>query len=246
MKKWSKALTTMAAAALMSALCVGTAMADYELYDVCWESDDSAVATWDDDDCDYDHYQVKLVRNGDEYSDDISTSAKHHNFESQITREGSYTFRVRVRYDEADEGEWYESDELDVDEHMLRRWHGDDYYDNDGGGYAGETGSISPGPSQSAGPGAVSSGTGWIENGSTWYYRNPDGSLAANGWDSIGGHWYYFNSSGVMETGWIHSSDGHWYYCVQANNQYGLPEGAMLENAYTPDGYYVNAEGIWQ
>ncbi len=249
MRKSRKLLTAITAAAAMSILVAGTALADYELYDVEWgDGDYSAEATWDDDDCDYDSYQVKLIRNGndDDPVRETTTSAKHHNFAGDITREGTYTFRVRVRYDDGDEGEWYESDEIDVDEDFLHHLHGGRYDDDNGGGGVVGPGSVSPGPVESAGPGAMGSGTGWIENGSTWYYRNSDGSLAADGWDNINGHWYYFNNSGMMETGWIQSSDGHWYYCVQANNPYGLPEGAMLESNYTPDGYYVNAEGIWQ
>ncbi len=249
MKKCKKLLTALTAAAAMSVLFAGSAMAMYELYDVEWDDGDdySAVATWDDDDCDYGSYQVKLIRNGndDDPVKEITTSAQHHNFTEDITREGSYTFRVRVRFGSDDEGEWYESDEYDVDDDWIYHVHGH-HYDDDG--YTGASGSVTPGPSGSAGPGAVSSGTGWIQNGSTWYYRNPDGSLAANGWDPINGHWYYFNSSGVMETGWIDdTSDGHWYYCATANDtaRYGVPEGAMLTNTTTPDGYHVGSTGAW-
>ena len=41
------------------------------------------------------------------------------------------------------------------------------------------------------------------------------------GWQQINGKWYYFNTV----------SDGS--------------RGKMLKNTYTPDGYYVNNEGVY-
>jgi len=39
-----------------------------------------------------------------------------------------------------------------------------------------------------------------------------------------------------MKTGWILYKDA-WYYCGES--------GAMLVNATTLDGYYVNGDGVW-
>ena len=39
-----------------------------------------------------------------------------------------------------------------------------------------------------------------------------------------------------MKTGWILYKDA-WYYCGES--------GAMLVNTTTPDGYYVNGDGVW-
>ena len=48
---------------------------------------------------------------------------------------------------------------------------------------------------------------------------------------------YYFDGSGVMKTDWIKLGDG-WHYFDKS--------GAMLRNTVTPDGYYVDQEGIWR
>ncbi|WP_243108132.1 hypothetical protein [Clostridium sp. JN-9] len=114
--------------------------------------------------------------------------------------------------------------------------------------------------------------TGWLQIGAKWYYLNPDGSTAT-GWDFINGYWYYLNVDGDMATGWKFVN-GNWYYLnasgsmatgwkllngswyflnpngdIAANiwigNYYMGSEGAMLVNTYTPDGYYVGANGLW-
>ena len=59
---------------------------------------------------------------------------------------------------------------------------------------------------------------------------------AKNGWKWIDREWYYFNPEGYMLTGWVHDGDD-WYYLTS--------DGSLLTNAYTPDGYWVDAEGEW-
>lgn len=56
------------------------------------------------------------------------------------------------------------------------------------------------------------------------------------GWQYIDNLWHYFDENGYMKTGWILYKDA-WYYCGES--------GAMLVNATTPDGYYVNGDGVW-
>lgn len=66
---------------------------------------------------------------------------------------------------------------------------------------------------------------------------NSDGYMLT-GWQSINGRWYCLhNPNGQMLTGWI-LSNGKWYYCDAS--------GAMLTNTTTPDGYYVDGNGVWQ
>ena len=99
--------------------------------------------------------------------------------------------------------------------------------------------------------------TGWLWNNNHWYYLDTSGSgHMVTGWQYIGSSWYYFNSSGVMQTGWLNLNgnvfylnssgamvtgwkqiDGSWYYFNGG--------GYMLTNTTTPDGYYVNADGVW-
>lgn len=73
---------------------------------------------------------------------------------------------------------------------------------------------------------------------------------------------YYFDAFGTMITGWIHTIDNKWYYCeaeknkregqmvfgwykVQGKWYYFAPDGSMLINTITPDGYLVGADGAW-
>ena len=78
--------------------------------------------------------------------------------------------------------------------------------------------------------------TGWLKDGGSWYYLNKSGSMAT-GWVKDNGSWYYLKDSGSMATGWI-KDNGKWYYLASSGN--------MLRNTYTPDGYYVDASGVWK
>lgn len=70
------------------------------------------------------------------------------------------------------------------------------------------------------------------------YIFGVDGKMVV-GWakftDTYGEAWYHADSNGVATTGWIQDG-GKWYYCHQ---------GHMLQNAVTPDGYYVGPDGVW-
>ena len=57
----------------------------------------------------------------------------------------------------------------------------------------------------------------------------------------INGYWYYFNASGAMSTGWIQLG-GYWYYLEEVGSW--QPQGSMYAWDYTPDGYFVNENGI--
>ena len=69
-----------------------------------------------------------------------------------------------------------------------------------------------------------------------WWYQNADGSYPASQWKDINGKWYYFDAEGYMATGWI--KVGGLDYCL-------APDGALYVNCTTPDGYNVNADGVW-
>lgn len=98
----------------------------------------------------------------------------------------------------------------------------------------------------------------WARIGGSWYWFGGSGKMMSNGWLRLAdGYWYYFNPSGAMATGWKYVG-GQWYYLTgsgaMATNRWvqtgGLwyyvgSDGAMLTNTTTPDGYYVNADGVW-
>lgn len=110
----------------------------------------------------------------------------------------------------------------------------------------------------------------WVQNEIGWWYRNADGTWPAAKWVQLDWNgqksWYYFNADGYMRTGWLvdggfkyflhNVSDGtmghmytgwqqiagKWYYF---NPTVGGPQGSLLVNTVTPDGYTVDANGAW-
>lgn len=161
-------------------------------------------------------YQIRLYRGSSSATELISTTNNYFNFASYITRTGEFTFKVRAVNSSSKKGSWTESDELYVDEYQLN--------DIRNGSY----GSSTPTANTSA---------GWIQDQVGWWYRNWDGSYTTNGWQFINNAWYAFDGTGYMRTGWI-QGNGVWYYCDAS--------GAMLTNARTPDGFWVDANGVWR
>ncbi len=77
----------------------------------------------------------------------------------------------------------------------------------------------------------------WLKSGGKWYFMQADGSMAKSRWVEWYHKWYYVGSDGAMYANrWIKSS-GKWYYLGA--------DGMMYTNRYTPDGYWVNADGVW-
>ena len=98
----------------------------------------------------------------------------------------------------------------------------------------------------------------WQQEGAKWYFVKNDGNRAANEWMTIDGADYWFDSDGTMATGWRHYSNDAWYYFksggamasstwVESAGQwlYLGADGAMMKNTVTPDGYTLDASGVW-
>ena len=93
--------------------------------------------------------------------------------------------------------------------------------------------------------------TGWLFQGGTWYWLDPDaGGAMATGLHECNGSMYWFNSSGAMATGWV-LDGGTWYYATGSGalargpvSVGGVPycfdarTGAMLT------GYQTDAQGV--
>ncbi len=93
--------------------------------------------------------------------------------------------------------------------------------------------------------------TGWLCQGGTWYWLEPDvGGAMATGLHECNGSLYWFNSSGAMATGWV-LDGGTWYYATGSGalargpvSVGGVPycfdarTGAMLT------GYQTDAQGV--
>ena len=97
--------------------------------------------------------------------------------------------------------------------------------------------------------------TGWLKDGNTWYYLDPETGAMATGWQYVNGVWYYLKDWGGMATGWQYIN-GVWYYLkdwggMATGWQYingvwyylyswgGMAEGWVLDNGVW---YYLDPE----
>lgn len=80
-----------------------------------------------------------------------------------------------------------------------------------------------------------------------WFRFDENGRMIT-GWyfDAADGYWYYLNpvsdnTLGKMMTGWV-TINGQFYYFNQNSDGH---RGRMYVNEMTPDGYYVDGNGVW-
>ena len=107
---------------------------------------------------------------------------------------------------------------------------------------------------------------GWIQKDGKWWAFGSDGYLKS-GWaqDNASGKWYLIDENTGMQTSWHYDeSDQHWYYLDPAsgvmltgwqfiNGKWyylskisgAVPLGSMYREIRTPDGYYVDKDGVW-
>ena len=99
----------------------------------------------------------------------------------------------------------------------------------------------------------------WLQTKDGWYYADKSGALKVDEWFQVGNKWYvasgkgtiltnvfityqdevyHFNASGEMSENEWFEVNGGWFYASKS--------GAILRNTTTPDGYYVNENGIAQ
>ena len=62
------------------------------------------------------------------------------------------------------------------------------------------------------------------------------------GWQFINGKWYYFSVTSATPLWRYDLTTGRWIFDPKSN---GRPYGAMYQNIQTPDGYYVDENGVW-
>lgn len=75
-----------------------------------------------------------------------------------------------------------------------------------------------------------------------WYAFGAD-ECAKSGmvYDAEWGFWFYVDINTGMKTGW-NLLNGNWYYFHDVSDG---TRGSMLINTLTPDGYWVDEQGIW-
>lgn len=100
----------------------------------------------------------------------------------------------------------------------------------------------------------------WVSYQGHTYYASATGKLLT-GWLVKDGNTYFFDKNGRLKTGWIYD-DHNWYYSKENGIVTGwqmIPDadatekwyyfeketGRMVTDDITPDGYYVNADGVW-
>ena len=76
--------------------------------------------------------------------------------------------------------------------------------------------------------------TGWQYLNNTWYYLDGSGAMLT-GWQTINNRRYFLASNGAMVMGW-QNIGGHTYYFDAT--------GALVTNATTPDGYWLDENGV--
>ena len=78
----------------------------------------------------------------------------------------------------------------------------------------------------------------WDGNASTVNNKVNLGPGVTDGWEPVDTGWKFKQEDGTYLTNsWKQDPDGKWYYLNE--------DGWMLKDTTTPDGYYVDANGIW-
>ena len=204
---------------------------DLEVSGAGWDDQEGGIAYWDEMD-DARRYQLKLYIDDKLYESDLLSEEASYDFSEYFTEGGSYYYKVRaVRGNKR--GSWCVSDVLEVSdseaEQIYRNggWQGDEDWIDDNSGPGADPAGSAVSPTEGA----------WLKDAVGYWWCNPDKTYPVNSWKLIGGKWYYFNERGYcMENAWI-LTDNQYYYCGQ--------DGAMLTDTVTPDGYYVDGNGVW-
>lgn len=95
----------------------------------------------------------------------------------------------------------------------------------------------------------------WVTNNNGKWYWYPDGTYENTGFKKINEDTYYFQSDGYVKKGWLLDNNVWYYFNKDGIMQTGWsgPErqyyfddaGKMLEEQFTPDGYYVGSSGAY-
>lgn len=246
---------------------------DLNVSGVKWDKDDGE-GYWSKN-SNAERYEVRLYRDDDVIMETKKTTSRRYDFSSYFTKKGVYMFKVRAVDEDDDKGAWKSSAEWSVSSSTAKKIRGESTGGpNAGSSDTGSSNTNSGGPGTNANTqGAwlkdsvgwwwcnpdktypVSAwkqinnkwyyfnGSGycvqnnWVKTNNKWYYCGADGDMAVSCWKQIKGLWYYLDANGVcVQNNWV-KTNGKYYYCG--------PNGEMWTNRKTPDGYWVNANGVW-
>lgn len=217
--------------------------------------DSDGTGSWEDV-SDAKKYELRFYRDDKSVGSLITTKNTEYYFGSLITKTGEYYFKVRAVNSDDEKSDWVESDtrrfSYDPDgapfdfssDDSYDKYEDDDKYSDDDEDYSGQT--------------------GWIWDGTGWWYVYEDGSYPYSQWFFVDENWYHFNEDGYMQTGWLLDggryyylnpvSDGtlgrmiigwHWidnkcYYFNPSSDGY---KGALMTNTVIDGQYRVGADG---
>lgn len=187
-------------------------------------------------------YEIEIYHNDTLFVNTVVTGTEY-NMASASYPSGTYKFRVRGVGTQAVTGPW----SAYTPERYL-------------GGYNKTTSSSKSSYSTSVTTRYVQNGMGtpgWNHDYNGYWYCNSNMTYPANTWMEIDGVYYYFDNNGYMKTGWVEGDNGEWYYtssngALSTGYQtidgqlyyFDTATGKMLANTYTPDGRYVDINGI--
>ncbi len=240
----------------------------YEAPVQAYWADSRGNARWEESYGDSGYYDIVCYRGASTVKKLNSYHGRAYNFYPYMTREGSYSFKVRAvppAGSKSKSSEWIESGDLYIGKDQVSDGSGQTHDDENGGGASGS--SILPGTGSSnlypEGTG-TSNVAGWISEGGENYFRYPNGEYVRDSWlhlqdrwylfDSQGrslrgwqqnkyGYWFYLEpSTGAMRTGWLQDG-GKWYYLNDTKDSY---EGCMVRGWWTWNNlkYYFNDQGV--
>lgn len=231
--------------------------------EIYWDGQ-TGVAKWIPSDMDSGIYDVICQRDGKTVKKLEDYQGTYYNFYPYMTKEGTYSVRIRSKATTAlsklggKSSEYYESPGLYIAPENVSDGTGQTS-GNESAQYSGTSNASYPngtGTENVAGwvtdsqgvkfryPNGTYAGAGWMKLSGSWYYLGSNG-VRLNGWqkDPSSGLWYYMDtSSGIMKTGWIKDQD-KWYYLKPYE---GGPQGSMATGWLNVDGksYYLNKSGV--
>lgn len=214
---------------------------DYTIAEAYWDEGESYVAgLWDETE-DKTSYKVQLYKGTKKIGSLQTTNKAKMVFSKLIADNGSGSYHFTVYPTKGGKNMLVRSETIVIESDYLAAIKKNLKSTSNTTGNTGGT----SGSGQSGGPGVAASSVispasgieGWnrLANGS-WWWKNTDGSIKKEDWLLDKENWYYFDQNGIMQTGWIKYRD-LWYYCGA--------DGAMLKDTTTPDGFKVNADGVW-
>lgn len=167
-----------------------------------WKEKQLGLAVWDKVDG-VDTYDITLYRGNSSVYKVKEFKGTRIDFYPYMTSAGTYSFKVRAvpknsdAKDYAKSSDWTESDEIYIAKEAVSSGSGKVDYNNTNN--ANNTGNN------------TTTQVGWIQDGSRWWYRYPDGSFQKDSWLQVNNIWYLFDKDGWMLTSW-QESNGNWYY----------------------------------